>query len=167
MTAYISGGPMSLLRGFSVRQAPILRQSVRIGLVVGMSLLSGCVSYSPMEIDPFEEIRKLEQRSDRPLEVQASAPGGPAWLPIKTTIDLSDGLELSEANALALSFSPGIRATRNEIEGCRSAAHPGRAPHQPRAPFPLGTRLGVVGSAWRTSLSLPPNRPWPFRGHGR
>ncbi|MEC7775896.1 MAG: hypothetical protein VYC32_07350, partial [Planctomycetota bacterium] len=113
MTAYISGGPMSLLRGFSVRQAPILRQSVRIGLVVGMSLLSGCASYSPMEIDPFEEIRKLEQRSDRPLEVQPSAPGGPAWLPIKTTIDLSDGLELSEANALALSFSPGIRATRN------------------------------------------------------
>ena len=116
MTAYISGGPMSLLRGFSVRQAPILRQSVRIGLVAGMSLLSGCVSYSPMEIDPFEEIRKLEQRSDRPLEVQASAPGGPAWLPIKTTIDLSDGLELSEANALALSFSPGIRATRNEMK---------------------------------------------------
>lgn len=116
MTAYISGGPMSLLRGFSVRQAPILRQSVRIGLVVGMSLLSGCASYSPMEIDPFEEIRKLEQRSDRPLEVQPSAPGSPAWLPIKTTIDLSDGLELSEANALALSFSPGIRATRNEMK---------------------------------------------------
>lgn len=116
MTAFISGGARSLPRGLSVRQSPILRRSLRIGLVVGMSLLTGCASYEPMEVDPFEEIRKLEQRSDRPIELLAPAAADPAWLPLKTAIDLGDGLELSEANALALAFSPGIRATRDEMK---------------------------------------------------
>ena len=36
------------------------------------------------------------------------------WIPLRATVDLGDGLDLPEANTLALSFSPEIRSARSE-----------------------------------------------------
>jgi cobalt-zinc-cadmium efflux system outer membrane protein len=114
MTAKICGGAMSLLKGPSARHVSIIRQHARISLVVGAYLLTSCAGYSPLQVDPFQEIRKLEQRAAQPLQFEVPPRGNPSWIPLRATVDLGDGLDLPEANTLALSFSPEIRSARSE-----------------------------------------------------
>lgn len=81
-------------------------------LVTALTLLSGCVSYSPQPVDPFHEIEQLEQRGAGSHELEVLPPGNPEWLPLQRSVDLTDGLDVPEANALALFYAPEIRAAR-------------------------------------------------------
>lgn len=107
------GGFVPFTKGSTARQAPTLPRFVRTSLVAGLTLLCGCASYSPQPIDPFNEIRQLEQRTAQLQELDVSPPGNQQWLPLKARVDFTDGLDLPEANALALFYSPKIRAARS------------------------------------------------------
>ncbi len=89
-----------------------LRCYARSVLVAALTLLSGCVSYSPQPVDPFHEIKQLEQRGAGSHELEVLPPGNPEWLPLQRSVDLTDGLDVPEANALALFYAPEIRAAR-------------------------------------------------------
>ncbi len=95
--------------------APFLRfQCLRIETAAAaMTLVCGCVSYSPQPIDLFHEIEQLEQRASETHELEVVAPGSAEWLPLEANIDLTDGLDLAEANALALFYAPEIREARS------------------------------------------------------
>ncbi len=89
-----------------------LRCYARSVLVAALTLLSGCVSYTPQPVDPFHEIKQLEQRGAGSHELEVLPPGNPEWLPLQRSVDLTDGLDVPEANALALFYAPEIRAAR-------------------------------------------------------
>ncbi|MFP6633511.1 MAG: TolC family protein [Planctomycetota bacterium] len=95
------------------RQTHTLREYTRRGLLACLSLLCGCASYSPQPIDPFHEIDQLEQRATESRQLDVVPPGKQEWLPLRASIDLTDGLDLAEANALALFYGPRIRAARS------------------------------------------------------
>ncbi len=75
-------------------------------------LCCGCIGYSPQPIDPFDEIARLEQRASSSHDLEIAPPGPAEWLPVQREIDLADGLDLREANALALFYAPEVRAAR-------------------------------------------------------
>ena len=112
MTVQIHGESVSLTRGPAARHAPVLSRCAGAGLVVGLALLSGCASYTPQPANPFDALRKLEQRAAGSRTLKVQAPGSQEWLPLKPDLDFTDGLDLPEANALALSFSPEVRTAR-------------------------------------------------------
>ena len=89
-----------------------LRCYARSVLVAALTLLSGCVSYTPQPVDPFHEIKQIEQRGAGSHELEVLPPGNPEWLPLQRSVDLTDGLDVPEANALALFYAPEIRAAR-------------------------------------------------------
>ena len=112
MTVQIHGGPVSFTRGLAAGHAPVLSRCARTGLVVGIALLSGCASYTPRPTGPFDALKELEQRAADSQALKVQAPGSQEWLPLKPDLDFTDGLDLPEANALALSFSPEVRSVR-------------------------------------------------------
>lgn len=112
MTVQIHGGCVSLTRGPAARHTPALSRYAGAGLVVSIALLSGCASHTPQPADPFDALRKLERRAANSHALKIQAPGDQKWLPLKPNIDFTDGLDLPEANALALSFSPEVRTAR-------------------------------------------------------
>ncbi|MEE3055137.1 MAG: TolC family protein [Planctomycetota bacterium] len=111
MTVQIHGGSVSFTRELAAGHAPILS---RTGLVVGIALLSGCASYTPRPADPFDALEKLDRRSKDSHALKVQAQGSQEWLPLKPDIDFTDGLDLPEANALALAFSPEARSARRK-----------------------------------------------------
>ncbi len=113
MKAQNPGGAAPFSRGSATRQSHILRRNGRSGLVAGLTLLCGCATYSPQPIDPFQEIEQLERRTVKSHELEALPPGRPEWIPLQANVDFTDGLDLSEANALALFYAPEIRAARS------------------------------------------------------
>ena len=112
MTVQIHGGPVSFTRGLAAGHAPVLSRCARTGLVVGIALLSGCASYTPRPTGPFDALKELEQRAADSQALKVQAPGSQEWFPLKPDLDFTDGLDLPEANALALSFSPEVRTVR-------------------------------------------------------
>ena len=112
MTVQIHGGSVSLTRGPAARHAPVLSRCTGACLVVGIALLSGCASYTPRPTGPFDALKELEQRSADSQALKVQAPGSQEWFPLKPDLDFTDGLDLPEANALALSFSPEVRTVR-------------------------------------------------------
>ena len=91
----------------------LLVRCVRGCSVVGvLLLLYGCVTYTPQPLDPFEEFEKLERRTTELHDLTVVSPGRQEWFPLQGNIDLSDGIDLAEAHALALVYAPEIRAAR-------------------------------------------------------
>lgn len=58
----------------------------------------------------------LEQRASRPSQLasEQSSLGNSSWFPLASQLDLKDGLDRAEANALALFYSPKIATMRAE-----------------------------------------------------
>ncbi len=116
MTVQHRGDAASLAGIHAARHSPVLFSLARCGIFAGIALLWGCASYSPMPVDPFLELKELEQRNVRLPEEAATSPGKHQWFPLKARVDLADGLDLAEANTLALFYAPEVRAARNGQE---------------------------------------------------
>ncbi len=113
MTAQNCSGVALPAKEPAARHAPVLNFFARAGIVAGIALLCGCASYSPQVADPFHELKELEQRSIQLQGPNAPSPGKGEWLPLQARVDLTDGLDLAEANTLALFYSPDIRAAKS------------------------------------------------------
>ncbi|MBK8975041.1 MAG: TolC family protein [Planctomycetes bacterium] len=77
-----------------------------------MLALSACVSYEPDPLEPENVLRALSQRAEQDVHVDAVGPWRAEWFPLEAAVRIEDGLSLGEANALALFFSPTLRAAR-------------------------------------------------------
>lgn len=83
----------------------------------GLLLLAGvpaCVSYAPAPLDPPMELRHLLDRPATTFEPTPVGPWSTQWFPVAAEVVPGDGLTLGEANALALFYSPAVRAARAE-----------------------------------------------------
>ena len=113
MKAQNPDGAAPLTEGSTARQSHTLRNHARSSLLVGITLLCGCATYSPRPIDPFHELEQLERRTAESREFETLLPGKPEWIPLRARVDFTDGLDLPEANTVALFYSPEIRAARS------------------------------------------------------
>ena len=89
------------------------RRRARSAVACTLVFVSGCVSYSPAPIEPFRELAQLEARASESQGLDVVPPGRAEWFPLRANVDLADGLDLGEANALALFHAPDIRAARS------------------------------------------------------
>ena len=113
MKAQNPDGAAPLTEGSTARQSHTLRNHARSSLLVGITLLCGCATYSPLPIDPFHELEQLERRTAESREFETLLPGKPEWIPLRARVDFTDGLDLPEANTVALFYSPEIRTARS------------------------------------------------------
>ena len=74
----------------------------------------GCATYSERPIDLLEELRQLDDRGRQPKALTVASPAVEEWFPLRADIDLGDGLDIGEANALALFYSPELRDLRHQ-----------------------------------------------------
>ena len=161
MTAQQCSGLALPVKGSAPRPAPAHYRFAPTVLLTGMALLCGCASYSPQPLDPFAELKKLEQRAAAQPEDAISLPAGSGWIALEARIDFSDGLDLAEANTLALYYSPEIRAARNEQQV--SAAQLLQAGLLANPELFLGPRISSSGSG----LVFPAGISWELPLWGR
>lgn len=84
----------------------------RIGLVA-LSVLPACVGYTPQPLEPREELLLLALRAGtNDVGDDQPRPWNASWFPLEAEVRIDDGLTLGEANALALFYSPAVRAAR-------------------------------------------------------
>lgn len=80
-----------------------------------LAALGACRQYVPAALDPPDEVTALVDRTRSlgdltapPLEVQES------WLPVAASVDLSDGIGLSEAALIGLTHAPPLLRLRQD-----------------------------------------------------
>jgi len=76
--------------------------------------LPSCVGYTPDPLEPRDVLELLARRGEQDLHVEAAGPWQPTWFPLASEVTVADGLTLAEANALALTYSPAVRAAHAE-----------------------------------------------------
>lgn len=147
MKEYSSDGAGAFRAGAAALRVHTLCCCTRSGIAGTLMLFCGCVSYSPQPLDPFHEIEQLEQRaSTAQQQLDVVSPGQAEWLPLQANVDLRDGLDLPEANALALFYAPEIRAARSS-ERVSGAQFLGAGLFSNPELF-LGPRVSTQGGDW-------------------
>jgi cobalt-zinc-cadmium efflux system outer membrane protein len=83
-------------------------------MLAGLCLawLAGCVRYAPKPLSPPDELSQMLLRGGEDIEIGDALPPSSAWFPFSRRIVFRDGIDLAEANSLALFFSPDIVAAR-------------------------------------------------------
>lgn len=95
----------------------VVRSARTVCLIAAIALspLSGCVSYAPKPLQPPEELLLLGERAEQDVYIDHQGPWQASWFPLEANVQLADGLTLSEANALALFYSPSVLEARAEV----------------------------------------------------
>jgi cobalt-zinc-cadmium efflux system outer membrane protein len=91
----------------------LARSAARCAVVVLMALAGACRSYVPAPLEPSAELEALTRRLALPPGSSTTDRAPSDWFPIATEIALDDGLDLAEANALALVCAPQLRTARD------------------------------------------------------
>ena len=110
------------------RARPPVPVGRRLAVVTCTALvLGGCTRYQPRPVDPAEVAARwqaIDARTATEVVAQATTVDGTA---APTGFDLADGIDLVEAEAVALFFNPSLRATRLAVDIPRAGArHAGR-----------------------------------------
>src|SRR5688500_4046940 len=89
---------------------PVPRSSPLVLLV-----LASCASSASPPPDVPAERAELARRGKSPLPpTEAKLRLRPEWVPVATTVDLADGIDLAEASAIALAYAPKVLEARAE-----------------------------------------------------
>lgn len=92
----------------------LARSAARCAVVVLMALAGACRSYVPATTGAASaKLEALTRRLALPPGSSTTDRAPSDWFPIATEIALDDGLDLAEANALALVCAPQLRTARD------------------------------------------------------
>lgn len=89
------------------------RPAPRCVVIVLMALAGACRSYVPAPLEPSAELAALARRLAHLPGSSTPDRASSDWFPLATEIALDDGLDLAEANSLALVCAPELRAARD------------------------------------------------------
>jgi cobalt-zinc-cadmium efflux system outer membrane protein len=79
-------------------------------------MAAGCIRYVPKPLEPTDEVKSLLARIEQPIEEKVSHSLMTKWFPIAEKVSIEDGLNVEEANSLALYYSPEIVQARGEAK---------------------------------------------------
>lgn len=139
-------------------------RSPALAVLTVLALVTGCRTYTPMPLDPTAEWETLlglgDTLSTGPPADHDAPPGEPEWFPLSATIDLADGLDLAEANAVALFHNPRLVEARHQVRV--SGAQLLQAGRLENPDLFLGPRFDTDGGA----VIFPASLSWelPIRG---
>lgn len=124
-------------------------------LLLGLCALTACQSYDPMPLDEPEAIRAWRARDHKSADVAEFARQlQQRGLESRGPYNTADGIDLHEAEVLALFFNPQLRtarlAARAELDGAREA---GRW-EDPSLSIEAGWILGNTPSPWIIGASI-------------
>lgn len=122
-----------------------------IGLLCLLSL-SGCAVYRPLPLDPVAELQHIELRSFETVDLENGIEEQDGHFPIAQTVSLQEGLSLSEANLLALFYSPEILKAKSDCKIGDAVLLEAGFPNNPQ--IFLGPRLSTEDSSLIFPASL-------------
>lgn len=130
-----------------------------IVVLAGAVLLTGCAAYKPMPLIPLEEYEAIRLRSTSEHAVPINDTSGELGseeaakdvlgFSMVSEINPTDGLSLSEANTLALYYSPAILERRREFQIAEAILLEAGLPENP------GISIGPRWSTEGTGLIFP------------
>jgi outer membrane protein, heavy metal efflux system len=89
-------------------------------LIAPFLICCSCVQYEPAPLDPETEVQSIQARGQSAWESPPAAPLPEARFPLVSAISLDDGLDIAEANTLALAHAPRLSVARRRF-GIRGA----------------------------------------------